>query len=111
MIPSFARDAFRNAIGGQRGWELVTDNFNVSSLLQSLLTDFGVAGAIVFMLFCGIGFSRVLRRSENSPAAFFVVIVILHGVALSFFTNMLFNLISLFEVFIVIWLVAQGRRR
>lgn len=110
FIPSFARDAFLNAMGGTQNWELVTDSFNVSSLLQSLLTDFGVSGAIVFTLLCGIVFTRLMRRASTSPAAFFAIIVFLHGIALSFFANLLFHLVFMFEIFLTAWIVAQGRR-
>jgi oligosaccharide repeat unit polymerase len=111
FIPSFAREAFMNALGGgTQQWNLVTDAFNVSSLLQSFLTDFGVSGSIVFTLLCGVGFSRLLRRSNTSPAAFFAVIVLLHGIVLSFFANLLFHLVFMFEIFTIAWIVTRGRR-
>ena len=111
LIPSFEREAFFNALGGTRQWELVTDSFNVSSLLQSLLTDFGITGTLVFTLLCGIGFSRLLRRSSTRPAALFAVVVLLHGLALSFFANLLFHLVFIFEIVTIAWIVARGRRR
>jgi oligosaccharide repeat unit polymerase len=110
LIPSFVRDDFLLALGGERQWNLVNDALNVSSLLQSLLTDFGVSGAVIFMLLCGIGFSRLLRRSSTSPGAFFAVVVLLHGVALSFFANLLFQLVFVGEIFTITWVVARGRR-
>lgn len=110
LIPSFARDSFLSSAGGQKQWDLVSETFNVSSLLQSLLTDFGVAGSIAFTLLLGAVFSRVLRRSVDSASAFFIVIILLHGIALSFFANLLFNLISVFEMFIAAWLMAGARR-
>lgn len=110
FIPSFAREAFLGAIGASRQWDLAT-SFNVSSLLQSFLTDFGVSGAIVFTLLCGVVFSRLRRRSATSPAAFFAVIVLLHGLALSFFANLLFHLVFIFEIFAIAWLVTQSRRQ
>ena len=111
LIPSFARDAFFNAAGGSKEWALVTDSFNVSSLLQSLLTDFGIVGTITFTLICGILFSRLMRRSATSPTAFFTTIILLHGIALSFSANLLFHLVFMFEIFTVLWIVAKRRRR
>lgn len=110
FIPSFARDAFMSELGATKRWDLVTDSFNVSSLLQSLLTDFGVSGTIAFTLLCGFVFTRLMRRATTSPAAFFAVIVILHGIALSFFANLLFHLVFMFEVLIIAWVVARGQR-
>jgi oligosaccharide repeat unit polymerase len=110
LIPSFARDAFMSEVGATKHWELVTDSFNVSSLLQSLLTDFGVSGTIVFTLLCGVVFTRLMRRATTSPAAFFAVIVLLHGITLSFFANLLFHLVFMFEILIIAWVVARGRR-
>lgn len=110
FIPSFARDAFLDALGATRNWELVTETFNVSSLLQSLLTDFGVGGTIVFTLLCGVVFTRLMRRAATNPAAFFAVIVLLHGLALSFFANLLFHLVFMFEIVMIAWIVARGRR-
>jgi oligosaccharide repeat unit polymerase len=111
FIPSFAREGFLNAMGGTKDWALVTDSFNVSSLLQSLLTDFGVAGSIIFSVACGLFFTRLMRRSGTSPGAFFAVIVLLHGIALSFFANLLFHLVFMFEILIIAWIVASGRRK
>ena len=110
FIPSFAREAFLDALGATRQWELVSDSFNVSSLLQSLLTDFGVGGTIVFALLCGVVFTRLMRRATTNPTAFFAVIVLLHGLALSFFANLLFHLVFMFEIVIIAWIVARGRR-
>ncbi len=111
FIPSFARENFLNALGGSSRWDLVSETFNVGSLLQSLLTDFGVAGAIVFTLLCGVIFSSLRRRSATSPAAFFAVIVLLHGVVLSFFANLLFHLVFMFEIFAIAWVVGRDPRR
>jgi oligosaccharide repeat unit polymerase len=110
FIPSFARESFLNAVGASRQWNLVTQSFNVGSLLQSFLIDFGVSGAIIFTLLCGVAFSALRRRSATSPAAFFAVIVLLHGIALSFFANLLFHLVFIFEIVTITWLMG-GRRR
>jgi oligosaccharide repeat unit polymerase len=111
LVPSFARDAFLDALGGRRQWDLVTDALNANSLLQSLLVDFGVIGAIVFTLLCGIGLSRLLRRSRNSAAAFFAMIVMLHGIALSFFANLLFQLVFISEIVATSWVLTRRRSR
>jgi oligosaccharide repeat unit polymerase len=110
FIPSFAREDFLAAFGGSQQWDLVSDSFNVGSLLQSLLTDFGIYGSIVFTLFCGTAFSFVRRRSLTSPAAFFAIIVILHGIALSFFANLLFHLVFVFEILATAWVLRQASR-
>lgn len=104
FIPSFAREAFLNAVGASRQWDLVTESFNVSSLLQSLLTDFGVYGTIIFTFICGFIFTLFMRRSRTKPVAFFAVIVFLHGIALSFFANLLFHLVFMFEIIIISWI-------
>jgi oligosaccharide repeat unit polymerase len=110
FIPSFAREALMSELGATKQWDLVTDSFNVSSLLQSFLTDFGVSGTIVFTLLCGIVFTRIMRSAVANPSAFFALIVILHGIALSFFANLLFHLVFIFEILIVAWIVARGWR-
>ncbi len=111
FIPSFAREEFRSALGGgTQQWTLVSETFNVGSLLQSLLTDFGVAGAIIFTFLCGIVFSWLRRRSATRPAAFFAVIVLLHGIALSFFANLLFHLVFIFEIFAIAWVLRRSSR-
>jgi len=111
FVPSILREFFLNSIGSTRQWDLVTDSFNVSSLLQSLLTDFGVSGSIVFSLFCSIGFSSVLRCSVSSPSSYFALIVLLHGIALSFFANLLFHLVFVFEIFVITQIVAEKGKR
>ena len=111
FIPSFAREDLLSGFGGTKQWDLVSQSFNVGSLLQSLLTDFGVGGAIIFTLLCGIVFSWLRRRAATSPAAFFAVIVLLHGIALSFFANLLFHLVFMFEILAIIWVVRRSSRR
>jgi oligosaccharide repeat unit polymerase len=111
FIPSFAREDFLSAFGSRKQWDLVSDSFNVGSLLQSLLTDFGVGGAIVFTLMCGVVFSWLRRRAASSPSAFFAVIVMLHGIALSFFANLLFHLVFVFEILATTWVVRRSGRR
>jgi oligosaccharide repeat unit polymerase len=111
FIPSFARDDFLAASGATQQWDLVSSDLNVSSLLQSFLTDFGVGGAIVFTLVCGVMFSWLRRRAANSAAAFFMVIVVLHGLALSFFANLLFSLVFVFEMAAIAWLLRPSRRQ
>ena len=111
FIPSFARDDFLAASGATQQWDLVATELNVSSLLQSFLTDFGVGGAIVFTLLCGVAFSRLRRRAATSAAAFFMVIVVLHGLALSFFTNLLFHLVFVFEMVAIAWVLRRSRRQ
>ena len=113
LIPSFARDSYLDVAGAGGGagqtWELVNDSFNVSSLLQSLVTDFGVGGSMMFTGLCGIAFSRLLRNSAKRPAALFAIVVFLHGIALSFFANLLFHLVFLFEIVTLAWIV-KGRK-
>ena len=109
FIPSFARDDFLAASGATQQWEFVKSDLNVSSLLQSFLTDFGVGGAIVLTLLCGMVFSWLRRRAATSAAAFFMVIVVLHGLALSFFANLLFHLVFVFEMVAIAWLLRRGR--
>jgi oligosaccharide repeat unit polymerase len=109
FIPSFARDDFLAAAGATQQWDLVSSDLNVSSLLQSFLTDFGVGGAIVFTLLCGVAFSWLRRRAANSAAAFFMVVVVLHGLALSFFANLLFHLVFVFEMVAIVWLLRRSR--
>jgi oligosaccharide repeat unit polymerase len=110
LIPSFARDQFLGSFGNTREWDLVTDSLNANSLLQSLLSDFGIEGAAIFSLICGYLFSRLLRRASGSPGAFYAVIIVLHGIALSFFANLLFQLVFIAEIAAILWAVA-GRRR
>ena len=110
MIPSFARDQFLGSFGNTRQWDLVAESLNANSLLQSLLSDFGLEGAAIFSLICGYLFSRLLRRSSGSPGAFFAVIVVMHGIALSFFANLLFQLVFIAEIGALLWAVAERRR-
>ena len=110
LIPSFAREEIMALFGWKsQQWELVTESFNVSSLLKSFLTDFGVVGTIFFTLLCGLVFSRILRHSAKSPRAFFTIIIFMHGLALSFFANLLFHLVFLFEILTIYWIFKRWR--
>ena len=111
LIPSFPREWFLTALGASREWDLVTESFNVSSLFQSMVIDFGVYGSLGFTLLCGMAFSVILRRSRHSAAAFFSLVVLCHGIALSFFANLLFHLVFLFQMLIATWIVSRGCRR
>lgn len=105
LIPTFARQTVIDLLGGNTSqWELVTESFNVSSLLQSTLTDFGILGSMFFFLMCGIIFSIILKKAINNIKYFLILIVILHGLALSFFANLLFHLVFLFEMLAFFWI-------
>lgn len=108
LIPSFVRGEFMSLMGARNNeWELVTNSFNVSSLLQAFIIDFGILGSIIFSLFFGCFCGYLLRKSKNSLGAFFTLIVILHGISLSFFANLLFHLVFIFEIFILLWVVSS----
>lgn len=111
LIPSFMREAFLTALGASREWDLVTESFNVSSLFKSMVIDFGVYGSLGFTLLCGIVFSVFMRRSRHSAAAFLGLVVLCHGILLSFFANLLFHLVFLFQMLISTWIVSRGCRR
>ena len=101
FIPSFAREYFLNLVGSKNNWDLAHEAFNVSSILQSLLVDFGVGGSVLIMLPVGLMFANVMRLANTRVQAFFALIIILHGLALSFFANLLFHLVFVFEIIIV----------
>lgn len=101
FIPTLARESFLSGLGASDQWNLFNESFNVNSLLQSLLTDFGILGSLIFTFLCGLALTRLLRRAKNNAADFFTIIVILHGIALSFFANLLFHLVFIFQILII----------
>ena len=100
FIPSAVRDKVLDAVDGSSAWALSNESFNVSSLFQSLVSDFGVAGSIVFLFGCSVLFARVMRRARTSGSAFFMLVVLLHGLTLSFFAGLLFHLVFVFQILI-----------
>lgn len=98
FIPTFARELLFGALGIVKSWELANESFNVGSFFQSILSDFGVEGTIVFLFLCSVGFARIMRRSRTNAAAMLALVVILHGIALSFFANLLFHLVFMFQI-------------
>lgn len=112
LIPSIVRSEVMSLIGANNSeWELVTNSFNVSSLLQSFIIDFGVFGSIIFSVFFGIFCSYLLRKARNNLGAFFAIIVIVHGLILSFFANLLFHLVFVFEILILLWATSLGKSK
>jgi oligosaccharide repeat unit polymerase len=101
ILPSFIRDDFVSIFGASTEWGLVSDSFNVSTLLKPFLMDFGLVGTLFVTFFLGIIFSRILRKSETSLAAYFCLIIILHGIFFSFFANLLIHLVFIFQMFVV----------
>ena len=98
LIPSPLRSILLPSVRHDAHWELVSDTFNVSSLLQSLLSDFGLGGSIIFLFFVGLSGSYLVRLAHHDARAFFALIVVLHGIALSFFANLLFHVVFLAEI-------------
>lgn len=111
FIPSFAREYFLNLVGSKNNWDLAHESFNVSSILQSFIVDFGIMGSILVMLPLGIIFARILRLANLSAKAFFSLIIILHGLALSFFTNLLFHLVFMFEIIIISKIIEDSKKK
>lgn len=110
FIPTFAREPLFGALGVVKSWELANESFNVGSFFQSIMSDFGVEGTIVFLFLCSLVFTRVMRRSRTSAAALFALVVILHGIALSFFANLMFHLVFMFHIVFAMFVLRRPAR-
>ena len=110
LIPSLFRDSVLQAFGGLGEWTLANESFNVSSFFQALLSDFGVGGAVVFSLGLGVFLTRLSRKAGRSVIAFFALVVFLHGIALSFFANLMFHLVFLSQILVMALLLRAKPR-
>lgn len=111
FIPAVLRDKVLDAVDATSAWSVANESFNVSSLFQSLVSDFGVAGSVVFLFACSLLFARVMRRARTSSSAFFMLVVLLHGLTLSFFAGLLFHLVFVFQILISHLIVRPARTK
>lgn len=101
FVPSFVRE---NVLGilsySSPQWNLVHPIFNVSSMHQSFLMDFGFLVTPVLYFLISFFATMILHRSKKSPRHGFILITILHGIVMSVFHNLLFHLVFIFKILI-----------
>lgn len=101
LVPSFAREYFYSAVGYiPPNWNLVVDVFNVSSMHQKFLMDFGIYISLVLYFLISYFFSILLKSCRKNPRYGLALVVGLHGLALSFFTDLLFHLVFFSQLLI-----------
>jgi oligosaccharide repeat unit polymerase len=105
LIPSFARDSFQELFTVNTPiWELVNPILNVSSIHQKYITDFGLYGSNIIYFIMSFYFCYLLKRAKNDPRYGFALIVILHGIIVSFFVDFLLHLVFIAQLIFYITL-------
>jgi oligosaccharide repeat unit polymerase len=106
LIPSFLREIFYTVIGyTPPTWTLVDRAFNVSSMHQKFLSDFGFWITQILYFLVSYFSSVLLKNSISKPKYGLALVVVLHGLALSFFDDLLFHLVFVAQLFIYLRLL------
>ena len=94
LVPSFARDYFIQLLGfSPPEWELVNETLNVSSFHQKFLIDYGPFISVYMYSFISFFSFLVVNKASNDPRYGLALIVILHAIIFSFFTDFFFHLV------------------
>lgn len=78
------------------------DILNVSTFHKNYLSDFGIYFSQIIFFLIAIFFSIIMAASINKPNYGLGLVVILHGVILSFFTDLILSPVFMLEFFIFI---------
>jgi len=109
LAPSFARGHLMELMGvKQPEWQLVNEFLNVSSIHQKFLSDFGPYLSNILFLVISFFSMFLVRFSEKDPRYGFALVVVLHGIALSFFADCIFHLVFVAQFFAYILLFRRG---
>jgi oligosaccharide repeat unit polymerase len=101
LIPSFARNYFYSIVDYvPSDWDLVLDVFNVSSMHQKFLMDFGIFISLILYFFISYFLASFLKTSGRNPRDGFILVIGLHGLALSFFDDLLLHLVFVSQMLI-----------
>ena len=99
LIPSFARAYLMELFGvSAPAWDLVNETLNVSSMHAKFLMDFGPVFSNIIYLFISFFSYFIVKRSSFDPRYGFSLIVILHAIVLSFFTDFMFHLVFVTQI-------------
>ena len=110
LFPSFIKDTFYSYIDYQiPEWNLVVDAFNVSSMHQKFITDFGLFFTPVFYCFISYIFTAIMDSASLKPQYGLTLVVILHGIAFSVFNDLIFNLPFISQMLIYIFYFKKTR--
>jgi len=104
LIPSFARKLFYSITGYIRtDWYLPLELFNVSSIHQKFIMDFGLFITPILYFLISYITTAIMDISRFNPKYGLVLVVILHAIVLSFFADLLFNLVFISQILIYIF--------
>lgn len=110
LFPSFVRNYANDFFQSASSWELVNETFNVSSLHQKFLQDFGSLATPIMYIFISAYFSNVMYLARKNPQYGFALVVVLHNIFFSFFTDFIFHLVFLAQFIIFILLFPKISR-
>ena len=106
LIPSFIKN-FYDIYSDFNGFEdikLINKNLNMGTYYLPGFLSFGWLGMCISFLLLILIYGYLKIKSNNNIYFFFCYIVLLQVIALSFFTNILFYLPIVFQIFIFIYL-------
>jgi len=104
FLPSFVRENVLTSLDySSPQWNLVNPIFNVSSMHQSFLMDFGFLATPILYFLISFFATMILHRSKKSPRHGLILITILHGIVMSVFHNLLFHLVFIFKILIYLF--------
>ena len=104
FIPSFTRSQAADALGfPNTPWEMVNATLNVATMHRKVISDFGTIYGNIFYYFVSFGLGFILLKSSHDPRFGLALVVVLHGIFLSFFADFLFHLVftSQFIMYII----------
>lgn len=112
LVSNLFPSVFRNMFFGNvdtADWLLVDRAFTVSSIFRPILMDIGYIGAPVLFFLLGIISSVIMSRSHKSLPAFFVLMIFIHTLALSFFFNLMTHIVIVFEMVVLAYLATPKK--
>lgn len=110
IFPSLVRDYISSLFGIVDQIELVNSNLNVSSLFSKLLQDFGVFFTPFFIFIISVFSFYLMGNCRRKPGYFFALVIVLHGLLFSVFSDLLFHLVFIFE-FLTVMFVFRVKRK
>lgn len=110
LIPSFARNYLIELLDvSPPTWVLVNETLNVSSIHEKFLIDYGPFFSPFVYLIISFFSYFVVKRASEDPRYGFALIVILHAIVFSFFTDFLFHLVFVAQFVFYIFLFKRPR--
>ncbi len=102
FFPNFVRSFLFNVLEFERiKLDLPYEIFNATTFIAKYYIDFGLHFISFYFIILGVVTEMIYLKAKYSLRYLCILVVILHGIIFSFFADLLFHIVFLFQIFLI----------